>query len=101
MTDRVAMTLRLPAEDREQLRRISFERRMPINEIVRRAVHALVSSTEEQEFLLDDIDEKDDLLTLLPLIVEAAGPGDPLPSGQAPRLERGVNASSRDDTDES
>ena len=56
MTDRVAMTLRLPAEDREQLRRISFERRMPINEIVRRAVHALVSSTEEQEFLLDDID---------------------------------------------
>ena len=56
MTDRVAMTLRLPAEDHEQLRRISFERRTPINEIVRRAVHALVSSIEEQGFLLDGID---------------------------------------------
>lgn len=56
MADRVAMTLRLPAEDHEQLRRISFERRTPINEIVRRAVHALVSSAEEQGFLLDDID---------------------------------------------
>ena len=56
MTDHVALTLRLPAEDHEQLRRISFERCTPINEIVRRAVHALVSSTEEQGFLLDDID---------------------------------------------
>ena len=35
MTGHVVMTLRLPAEDHEQLRRISFERRTPINEIVR------------------------------------------------------------------
>ena len=53
MTGRVAMTLRLPREDHEALRRISFDRRMPINEIVRRAVHGLVSSVEDQDFLLN------------------------------------------------
>ncbi len=54
MSERVAMTLRIPREDHEQLRRISFERRMPINELVRRAVHALLSSEEEQAFLLGE-----------------------------------------------
>lgn len=53
MAERVVITLRLDREDHEALRHIAFERRMPISEIVRRAVHGLVSSVEDQDFLLD------------------------------------------------
>lgn len=50
------MVVRLDRADHVELRRIAFERRMPMSEIVRRAVHALVSSGEEQDFLLNPPD---------------------------------------------
>lgn len=52
MSERVALTLRLDVEDHEVLRRLSFGYRLPISEVIRRAVHAMVSSAEEQAFLL-------------------------------------------------
>lgn len=52
--DRHAMVVRLDRSDHEALRRLSFDRRMPMSELVRRAVHVLVSRADEQAFLLDE-----------------------------------------------
>lgn len=56
MAERVAMMVRLDAEDHALLRRIAFDRRLSMNEIVRRAVHSVVSAPEEQDFLLAPAD---------------------------------------------
>ena len=53
---RVALTLRLDETDHEELRRLSFEYRIPISEILRRAVHSLLSSDDERDFLLSEAD---------------------------------------------
>lgn len=49
---RKPMSIRFDPEDHEQLRLLAFELRVPMNEIVRRAVHAVISNPEEQHFLL-------------------------------------------------
>lgn len=60
MPDRVAMTLRIDRGDHELLRQLSFEYRLPISEIIRRATHLLLSSPTDQGFLLGTDEEEED-----------------------------------------